>query len=122
MRRVLLCLVPFMLLATLGFADPISLRVLYAGKPGSEREARITAFLQKHFTRVGKASLTEFKPADAADYDVVIFDWTPMAPEGRILPQPELPELDESYDRATVMVGHVGGSLGGQQHLKLDWL
>lgn len=121
MRRAFLALVLLVLLAPFGFADPIALRVLYAGKPGSEREKRVVAFLEKQFNKVGKASLTEFKAADAADYDVVLFDWTSMAPDGRVLPQPDLPKLDD-FDRAAVLVGHVGGSIGGQERLKLDWL
>lgn len=102
-------------------ADKQPLRVLYCGDPGSPREAEFVAFLNQNFENVATGSFTRFKPSDADNFDVVILDWSRLyTPAGLRLPQ--RPILPPSYDRPTILVGGAGGTLGGELHLKLDWL
>ena len=112
-------------------ADPINLRVLYAGNPGSDREKDFSAFLGKHFAKVGTADYQKFSKNQAEGYDVVILDWTSIYPrdkDGKMkrefhgLNSPTPPGLLETYDRPTVMIGAAGGLLAGRLRLKIDWL
>src|SRR5689334_19130 len=106
MRFIPLALVITLMTAFAQAAEPIAVKVLYAGNPGSEREADFVEFLQKNFAKVGKCALPDFTPADAIDYDVVIFDWTAVLkhkPDGTLdektpmLEMPPLPKVDDSY-------------------------
>lgn len=109
----------------------IDVKVLYAGKPGDARTKAYVAFLQQHFVRVGETDYEKFKPDEAKGFDVVIFDWPSIYPrdkDGKIVPKfshlnsPKSPKLPEDFDRPAVLVGAVGGYLGGQLKLKIDWL
>jgi hypothetical protein len=101
--------------------EPINLRVLYAGKPGSDREADFKRFLEENITKVGTGDFEKFKPADADDYDVVIFDWPSTYPrneDGTIdsanldgMKMPTAPELGENFDRPAVLIGVACGTL-----------
>jgi hypothetical protein len=99
----------------------IDLRVLYAGERGSDREADFKKFLEENFTKVGTGDYEKFKPADADDYDVVIFDWPgtyPRKEDGTIdsanldgMKMPTAPELTEEFDRPAVLIGVACGAL-----------
>jgi hypothetical protein len=110
--------------------EPIALKVLYAGNPGSDRERDFTRLFEKHFAKVGTADYRTFAPAQAADYDVVILDWTSIYPRdknGKIkekldgLDSPTPPKLSDEYDRPTILIGAAGGSVGQSLRLKIDW-
>jgi hypothetical protein len=110
--------------------EPIDLKVLYAGNPGSDREKDFKSFLEDHFAQVATTHYGKFREEDAKGYDVVIFDWTSIYPrdaQGKIdekvdvLDLPPPPELSEKYDRPTILIGAAGGSLGKSLRLKLDW-
>ncbi len=107
-----------------------SIKVLYAGNPGSDRENDFVAFLERHFNKVGKTSYEKFNASQAKGYDVVIFDWTSIYPrdkDGKIkkpfngLHSPTPPELSEQYDRPSILIGAAGGFLGTALKLKIDW-
>src|SRR5262249_52045088 len=51
------------------------LKVLYVGDTGTPRAQQFTGFLGKNVGRVEAASRKDFRPADAADFDVVLLDW-----------------------------------------------
>ncbi len=113
---VVLALVP---VACLGQAAPnqkLPLRVLYAGKPGSAREADFTRFLQQYFREVTTGDLAAFKPGDAHNSDVVVLDYDG---DGFKAPRPQLPD---SYARPTVTVGVAGGLLCSSLRLKTGYL
>jgi hypothetical protein len=113
-------------------AEPIALKIFYAGHSGSEREADFVALLEKHFAKVGKGELSKFTPKQAAEYDVVILDWTSIFTsrkgDGTIdmvapsIEMPPIPKLDEKYDRPTVLIGAVAGHFGNENKLKINWL
>src|SRR5438067_5623999 len=109
-------------------AEPIGLKVFYAGHSGSEREADFVALLEKHFAKVGKGELSKFTADQAAEYDVVILDWTSIFTthneDGSIpkdappsIEMPPIPKLDEKYDRPTVLIGAVAGHFGNENKL-----
>jgi hypothetical protein len=101
-----------------------SLKILYAGHPGSDREKEFVQFLGQHFETVKTADLSAFhrKPftnKDAEGFDVTILDYDGdgfQAPRPVI--QPRFPE-DESrnprpaddrwFTRPLITVGVVGG-------------
>jgi hypothetical protein len=108
--------------------DRISLRVLYCGDPGSEREADFKAFLEKYFTSVTVAEKPEFKEEQAKDSDVVIFDWTNVYKNGRMDDEKmsrlykAIPILSKDYARPTILIGQRGGLIANPLQLKINWL
>src|SRR4051812_1070198 len=60
--------------------EPIDLKVLYAGNPGSDRERNFNTFLEGHFAKVATTNYEKFQEKDAKDHDVVILDWTSIYP------------------------------------------
>jgi hypothetical protein len=51
------------------------LKVLYIGEPGTPRAQHFTGFVGKNVSHVEAVSRKDFKPADAAGFDVVLLDW-----------------------------------------------
>jgi hypothetical protein len=111
--------------------EPIALRVLYAGNPGSDREKDFTNFLGKSFAKVGTTDYRTFKEDDAKGYDVVIFDWTSIYPRddrGKLkqgssgLNSPTPPKLSDTFDRPTILIGAAGGFATMPSQLKINWL
>lgn len=110
-------------------AEKIALRVLYAGRPDSGREKEFVDLLGRHFEKVGSIHLKAASTTAAKDWDVVVLDWVSIYArdekgaivKGKGLSMPPV-KLDPGFSRATVMIGATGGSVGGAQKLKLDWL
>lgn len=112
-------------------AEPIPLKVLYAGNPGSDRAKDFVSFLEKHFVKTGSADFGKFKEADANSYDVVLFDWTSIYPRdkaGKIdnslrnISMPPAPQLSAKFAKATILIGAAGGQIAGPRQLKINWL
>ena len=61
-------------------AEPIDLKVLYAGDPKSDRTVDFRSFLEKHFTVVGLADYLSLRQAETKGYDVIILDWPDLPP------------------------------------------
>lgn len=110
--------------------EPVDLKVIYAGNPGSDREKEFAGFLGKHFANVGTTDYQKFREDEAKPYDVVIFDWTSIYPrdeDGKIpekltaLNSPTAPKLSGEYDRPTILIGAAGGYVAMPLKLKLDW-
>jgi len=80
----------------------IDLEILYAGRPGSDREKDFTAFLSKHFAEVTTCDLAEFTDARAEAVDVVVFDY-----DGKGFDAP-MPDISEDYSTPTITLGVVG--------------
>jgi len=113
--------------------EPIALKLLYAGNPGSDRERDFTTFLGKSFAKVGTTDYRTFKEDDAKGYDVVILDWTSIYPrdsQGKVdqaktltrLDSPKPPKLSSTFDRPTILIGAAGGFATMQSQLKINWL
>jgi hypothetical protein len=112
-------------------AEPIPLKVLYAGDPGSARAKDFTAFLTDHFAKLTATDLGKFKEEEARDYDVVIFDWTSIYPrdkDGKIdngsnnFKSPPAPHLSQQFAKPAVLIGAAGGDVAGSLQLKINWL
>jgi hypothetical protein len=112
-------------------AEPIHLKVLYAGNPGSDREKDFVAFLGQHFAKVTPTDLAKLDAAAAKGHDVVIIDWTSIYPrdkDGKIdnkageLKMPPRPKLGPDYAKATVLIGAAGGTVREERPIKIDWL
>jgi hypothetical protein len=112
--------------------EPIDLKVLYAGNPGSDREKDFRAFLAGHFTRIGTVDYRKFTEQDAKGYDVVIVDWTSIYArdaQGKMkqgdemsISTPKGMKLDEGYSRPTILIGAAGATATRPLKLKIDWL
>jgi hypothetical protein len=96
-------------------AEPIDLKVLYAGDLKHERTEDFRAFLAHRFAKVAVADFLSLTPAAARGFDVVILDWPGLPPraDGRW----QIPALGPDYDRPTVVIG--GGAIGVARHLQL---
>lgn len=106
------------------------LRVLYAGKPGSDRESNFVAFLTERFATVKTGDYEKFVPEDAEEIDVVIFDWPSIYPrdeQGKIdwkdetMHQPKPPAIDGKFSRPAILIGGAGGGLSHQLHTAINW-
>jgi hypothetical protein len=134
MRRFRLTIIATALLAcglTTRADEPIDLKVLYAGHPGSDREKDFVAFLGRHFVKVGTADYRTFAADRARGYDVVVLDWTSIYPrdkDGKVaeritrMDSPTPPKLPEGYDRPTVLIGAAAGYVTMTMSLKINWL
>jgi hypothetical protein len=74
---------------------------------------------------VGSADFSKFKEADAANYDVVIFDWASIYAQNNAvggLQMPPAPRLSADYAKATILIGGIGGEVGRKRQLKINWL
>ncbi len=96
----------------------ISLRVLYAGMPGTARQKDFVSFLGKHFVEVKSVDVGSFTQEQANDSDVVILDkdgiqWANRG--GNPLSDLKLPK---SYSRATLALGIPGAFLYDRMRLK----
>jgi hypothetical protein len=75
--RILLPIIWIAAIANLAWASDLgSLKVLYVGDQGSEREQAFSAFLQKQVASVSTANREGFDSESAASYDVVLLDWS----------------------------------------------
>ena len=94
----------------------IDLKVLYAGRPGSDREKDFVAFLSKHFTRVTTGDLAKFNDVRAAAVDVVIFDY-----DGKSSDAP-MPDISDDYSAPTITLGVVGANICSELGLATGYM
>lgn len=116
------CLLP----ASLPGAEPIKLKILYAGNPGSDRMIEFESFLKEHFSEVAVTDTSNFTESEVDNFDVVIFDWTRTFDEtGRLRSELRIqnpPRLSQEFSRPAVLIGETGGRVTSELKLKLDWL
>jgi hypothetical protein len=92
-------------------------RILYAGRPGSDREKDFVSFLRKHFDVVQTGNLETFKEAETQGFDVTLLDWDAGGLKGR-----PCPEVSESFSRPVVTIGVPGAEICSQWRLKTGYL
>jgi len=100
-------------------ADPQldrSLKVLYAGRPGSDREKDFVGFLKKYFYVVQTGNLETFKEADTQGFDVTLLDWDLPVFEG------PCPVFSESLSRPVITLGVHGSKICSDGRLKTTYL
>ncbi len=98
--------------------NKISLRILYAGMPGTARQKDFVSFLSRHFVEVKSVDVMSFKEEQAKDSDVVILDkdgiqWGSRGDK----PLRDL-RLPKDYSRATLALGIPGAFLYDRMRLK----
>jgi len=93
-----------------------SLKILYAGRPGSDREKDFVGFLKRYFDVVQTGSLETFQEADAQGFDVTLLDWDWNAFEG------PRPKISESFSRPLITLGVPGGMICNEWRLKTGYL
>ena len=93
-----------------------SLKILYAGHTGSDREKDFVAFLRKHFDVVQTGNLQTFKEADTQGFDVTLLDW-----DWNELKGPR-PALSPSFSRPVLTLGVPGGMMCRQWGLKTRYM
>ncbi len=82
----------------------ITLRVLYFGQPGSEREKDFVGFLEKHFTKVATADVNGFKEELARDCNVVVLDTGDLGRSAR-------PKITKEFARPIITIGPTGAQI-----------
>jgi hypothetical protein len=91
--------------------DLDKLKVLYIGDTGTPRAQQFTGFLAKNVGRLEAASRKDFKPADAAEFDVVLLDW-PQSQTAREERKGQSPLGDRAaWNKPTVLLGSAGLNL-----------
>jgi hypothetical protein len=98
--------------------NKISLRILYAGMPGTDRQKDFVSFLSRHFAEVKSVDVSSFTQELANESDVVILDkdgiqWGNRG--GNPLYEIRLPK---GYSRATLALGIPGAFLYDRMSLK----
>jgi len=97
-------------------ADGNNLRILYAGRPGSDREKDFVSFLKKHFAIVQTGNLETFKETDTQGFDVTLLDWDTNEFKG------PRPQISESFSRPLITLGVPGGLICLEWRLKTGYL
>ena len=99
--------------------NKISLRILYAGMPGTARQKDFVSFLSRHFAEVKSVDVMSFKEEQANDSDVVILDKDGIQWGNRGgNPLYEIVRLLRDYSRATLALGIPGAFLHDRMRLK----
>ncbi len=92
------------------------LKILYAGRPGSDREKDFVGFLREYFDVVRIGSLEKFQEADTQGFDVTLLDWDRNEFEG------PRPKVSESFSRPIITLGYTGGMICNEWGLKTGYL
>ncbi len=92
------------------------LKILYAGRPGSEREKDFVAFLRQNFDTVQTGDLRTFKEADAQGFDVTLLDWDWNERQG------PKPSVSGGFSRPLMTLGVPGGLISSRWRLKTGYL
>jgi hypothetical protein len=117
-----LCPIAMLLVAVLparaaDFPKPVlPQRVLYVGKPGSDRAREFETFLKRRFANAAVADRDALNSAATATADVVILDWSQSDAQGngrlefpypeRTLKSPLGPR--DAWGKPTVLIGSAG--------------
>jgi hypothetical protein len=87
-------------------AEPLPLRVLYVGTNKGSRSEHFEKFLKQQFREARVVERQAFKPTDARDADVVLFDWSQS--EGSLNTATVPLGKPEEWSKPTVLLNHAG--------------
>ena len=87
-------------------AEPLPLRVLYIGTNKGPRSEHFEKFLKQQFREARVVERQSFKPTDARDADVVLFDWSQS--EGSLKTTTVPLGKPEEWSKPTVLLNHAG--------------
>ncbi len=95
-------------------ADKAPLRVLYVGNHDSPRGREYLAFLEENFAGARAAAREGFDPALAADFDVVLLDWSQSDVDIRNFTEAASPlGPRDRWNTPTVLLGSAGLLMSG---------
>ena len=97
-------------------SSKINLRILYAGRLGTDRAKDFVDFLSEHFEKVETTNYNTFTGNESIDFDVAIIDY-----DGKDTSAPRS-NVSRRYARATVTVGVPGAFLCSRLSLKTGYL
>jgi hypothetical protein len=92
------------------------LKILYAGRPDSDREKDFVSFLKQYFEVVQTGNLETFQESDTQGFDVTLLDWDRNEFEG------PRPKISESFSRPLITLGVPGGMICNEWRLKTGYL
>jgi hypothetical protein len=101
--------------------EQVKLRVVYVGYPGTEREKDFVGFLEKHFTKVGKADLAKVEVKDAEGFDVVVLDYGELIIKGNAIVSPRV-VFGREHSRPVLTIGAAGALVCDSLGLKTGYL
>jgi len=93
-----------------------SLKILYAGHPGTDREKDFVGFLKQYFDLVRTGDLRTFQEAATQGFDVTLLDWDASVLEG------PTPTVSTGFSRPVITLGIRGALIGRQWRLKTGYL
>lgn len=97
------------------------LAVLYAGEPGSAREAAWLEFLRGRFRRVESTTPAQLLESEAQGFDVVIADGTVDERDGRlVMGGCTRSDFPESWSRPTILIASAGKAV--ERVSRIGWL
>jgi hypothetical protein len=88
------------------------LKILYVGRPGSDREKDFVGFLKQYFDVVRTGNLETFQEADTQGYDVTLLDW-----DWNVIRGP-YPKVSRGFCRPVITLGVRGGLICRNWRLK----
>ena len=91
------------------------IRILYVGRPGTDREKDFVDFLSKHFGTVAKGDWTAFAEAQCTGFDVTILDY-----DGDGLDAPHV-NLSQGFSHPIITVGVPGAFVCSAANLKTGY-
>jgi hypothetical protein len=94
-----------------GGEERIPLKILYLGNEGTPRAAQFVEFLGAQFEDVEAVNRETFDPANAADADVVLLDWSQRDTDSAQAVSPL--GSRENWSTPTVLLGSAGHLLAG---------
>jgi hypothetical protein len=97
-----------------------NLKILYAGRPGSDREQDFVRFLREYFDVVRTGNLQTFSESDTQGFDVTILDWDWHGNDSNDFQGPK-PVLSESFSRPLITLGVPGTWLCSHWRLKTSY-
>jgi hypothetical protein len=97
------------------------LKILYAGRPGSDREKDFVRFLTQYFDVVRTGNLATFQESDTQGFDVTLLDWDADVNDVMRDFQGPKPVLSESFSRPLITFGVPGSWLCSHWRLKTGY-
>jgi hypothetical protein len=114
--RLIAAVMAFLLSAsTTPAKDLKDLSVLYVG---SERASEFVPFLKRYVARVETKTREDFRPAEAASFDVVLLDWPQTGQPADFPPKSSPLGKREEWAKPTVLLGSAGLNLAVAWKLK----
>jgi hypothetical protein len=113
----------FIVSCQVGYDGKQNVKVLLAANPDEARAEAFMGFLEDHFVLVGSVPYEEFKPADADNYDVIIFDGGLVVIDSNRINMPKTPEIPKDFSRPMILIGGPGIGVAERNFdTKIGWL